>query len=68
MNFFIFFIVLNQFASAKVSCWVVNVFNFSDFSPIYQYFDDVRQKKQPSSVNPDLRLNRIKSSVKLNPD
>jgi len=24
--------------------------------------------KQPSSVNPDLRLNRIKSSVKSNPD
>jgi len=25
-------------------------------------------QKQPSSVNPDLRLNRIKSSVKSNPD
>jgi len=24
--------------------------------------------KQPSSVNPDLRLNRRKSSVKSNPD
>jgi len=24
--------------------------------------------KQPSSVNPDLRLNRIKSSIKSNPD
>jgi len=24
--------------------------------------------KQPSSVNPDLRLNRIKSWVKSNPD
>jgi len=37
------------------------------FSPLSQYSDDVRLEN-PSSVNPDLRLNRIKSSVKSNPD
>jgi len=36
-------------------------------SPISQYLDDVRLEK-PSPVNPDLRLNRIKSSVTSNPD
>jgi len=35
---------------------------FTDISVLRQ------AKKQPSSVDPDLRLNRIKSSVKSNPD
>ena len=39
---------------------------FKRFSPISQYLDDVRVEK--SSVHPDLRLNRIKSSVKSNRD
>jgi len=37
------------------------------FSPLSQYLDDVRQEK-PSSVNPDLHPNRIKSLVKSNPE
>jgi len=58
---------INSFVLAKVWSWVVNVFNFSDFSPILQYLDDVRLEKQ-SLVNPGLCLNWIKLPVKLNPN
>jgi len=55
------------FSSAKVCCWVRNVFNLSNF---HQYLKIYMTSscKQRSSVNPDLRLNRIKSSVKSNAD
>jgi len=49
----------------KICYWVINVFNSSDFHQS-QYLDDVRL--ETTSVNPDLRLNQIKSSVKSNPD
>jgi len=43
------------------------VLNFDDF---HQYLRIWMTSgwKQPSPINPDLRLNRIKSSVKSNPD
>jgi len=43
------------------------VFNLSNF---HRYLSTwmTSGSKQPFSVNPDLRLNRIRSSVKLNPD